>query len=159
MACRLPSLSLRKGFLAGSNLFSLSSSGLRRRRFGIFWIAVAHGLGTNPAAVLLFRRRSLAPFCSVCLVACRLPSLSLRKGFLAGSNLFSLSSSGLRRRTFGSFWIAVSHGLGTNPAAVLLFRRRSPSTFLLGLSGGLQATKSFVAHRFPCWEQSFFSFF
>ena len=81
-------------------------------------------------------------------MACRLPSLSLRKGFLAGSNLFSLSSSGLRR-----------HGLGTNPAAVLLFRRRSPSTFLLGLSGGLQATKSFVAHRFPCWEQSFFSFF
>ena len=40
------------------------------------------------------------------------------------------------------FEVAVSHGLGTNPAAVLLFRRRSPSIFLLGLSGGLQATRS-----------------
>ena len=57
------------------------------------------------------------------------------------------------------FEVAVSHGLGTNPAAVLLFRRRSPSTFLLGLSGGLQAAKSFVAQRFPCWGHSFFSFF
>ena len=30
-----------------------------------------------------------------------------------------------------------SHGLGTKPAGVRVFRMRSPSTFLLGLPGGL----------------------
>ena len=95
----------------------------------------------------------LAPFCWVCLVACRLPSLSLRKGFLAGGILFSLSSSRSVGDVSRVFEVAVSHGLCTNPAAVLLFLGRSPSTFLLGLSAGLHATKPFVAQRSPCWGQ------
>ena len=78
-------------------------------------------------------------------MACTLPNLSLRKGLLAGGNFLLFLLVGSVGDVSRVFEVAVSHGLGTNPAAVLLFRRRSPSIFLLGLSGGLQATRSFVA--------------
>ena len=102
MACRLPSLSLRAGFLAGSNLFSLSSSGFRRRRFGTFcgcglaWRghescccsafseALPKHLFVGYQVFCCAKVSFQSPFCWVCLVAYRLPSLSL---CALGSNL------------------------------------------------------------------------
>ena len=102
MACRLPSLSLRTGFLAGSNLFSLSSSGFHRRRFGTFcgcglaWRghescccsafseALPKHLFVGYQVFCCAKVSFQSPFCWVCLVAYRLPSLSL---CALGSNL------------------------------------------------------------------------
>ena len=90
-----------------------------------------------------------------CLVACRLPRLSLRKVSPCWRQSLFFVFHGFRKRRFGSFlvcgfawfghetcWgsrppkvleahsatlfvVAVSHGLGTNPAAVRRFRKRS----------------------------------
>ena len=94
-------------------------------------------------------------------MACRLPSLTLRKGLPCGFawlGHYFFVFSGFQKRRFGIFLAAVSHGLGTislflvgsksdvsaffrlrfrnglgtKPAGVLLFRMRVPSTFFMG---------------------------
>ena len=76
----------------------------------LFVVAVSHGLGTNPAAVRRFRKPSAKGLG--------------RKGF--GS---SFSDIVRLMRFVGNisalFVVAVSHGLGTNPAAVRRLRKRS----------------------------------
>ena len=76
----------------------------------LFVVAGSHGLDTNPAAVRLFRKRSAKGFG--------------RKGY--GS---SFSDIVRLMRFVGNisalFVVAVSHGLGTNPAAVRRLRKRS----------------------------------
>ena len=88
------------------------------------------------------------------LVACRLPSLTLRKGLPCLRRLFFFVFSRFQKERFGSFLAAVSHGLGTisfflmgsnsdvsaffrlrfrnglgtKPAGVLPFRMRVPNT-------------------------------
>ena len=92
--------------------------------------------------------------------------------------------SRFQKQRFGSFLAAVSHGLGTisfflmgsnsdvsaffrlrfrnglgtKPAGVLPFRMRVPNTLSWVWSGGLQASKSYVAQRFALLEATFFLF-
>ena len=101
----------------------------------------------------------LAPFCWVCLVACRLPSLSLRKGFLAGGILFSLSSSRSVHDVSRVFEVAVSHGLCTNPAAVLLFSGALPKHLFVGFVWWLARYQTFRCAKVSLLEAIFFSFF
>ena len=87
-------------------------------------------------------------------MACRLPSLTLRKGLPCLRRLFFFVFSRFQKERFGSFLAAVSHGLGTisfflmgsnsdvsaffrlrfrnglgtKPAGVLPFRMRVPNT-------------------------------
>ena len=138
VACRLPSLTLRKSFPQASKSYVA-------QRFSLFeatWTFREFGHG----------------------VVIRLPSLTLRKCFPCSSvpgNLFSLFFfSGFQKQRFGIILAAVSHGLGTislflvgsksnvsgfsrlqfrnglgtKPAGALLFRMRSPSTFFLGFA-------------------------
>ena len=73
----------------------------------LFRAAVSHGLGTNAAAVRVFRRRPRDSVVSSVLEAVDSSSL-----------VHSVSD------VAALFRAAVSHGLGKNPAAVRVFRRR-----------------------------------
>ena len=73
----------------------------------LFRAAVSHGLGSNPAAVRVFRRRPRGPFVS-----------SVLEAVASSSAVHSVSD------VAALFRAAVSHGLGSNPAAVRVFRRR-----------------------------------
>ena len=172
VACRLPSLTLRKGLPCLRQPCFFVFSRFQKQRFGIFLVSAffrlrfRNGLGTKPAGVLLFRMRVLNTF-----------FLSLA-WWLAG--LFFVFSR-FQKQRFGSFLAAVSHGLGTNsfflmgsksdvsaffrlrfrnglgtkPAGVLLFRTRVPNTFFLSLAWWL-AGFFFVFSRFQ--KQRFGSF-
>ena len=138
VACGLSSLTLRKGLPCLRQLFFFVFSRFQKQRFGIFLAAVSHGLGTislflvgsksdvsaffrlrfrnglgtKPAGVLLFlHARPKHLFLEFGLVACRLPSLTLRKGLPCSRQLF-----------FFVFSLA----------GVLHFRMRVPSTFFMG---------------------------
>ena len=80
----------------------------------LFQAAVSHGLGTNPAAVRVFRRRPRDPVVSSVLEA--VDSSSLKNLVHSVSDVSAL------------FQAAVSHGFGSNPAAVRVFRRRPIET-------------------------------
>ena len=119
--------------------------GFRRPRFGSFcgcgfaWLGheTCWGSGFSHALPKHF-------FLKFCLVACRLPSLSLRKvAFLAGGNLFSFFLVGSVGNVSAGFVAAVSHGLGTQPAGVRAFRMRSPSTFFLSFAWWLAGFQVF----------------
>ena len=62
---------------------------------------------------------------------------------VAEGNSFSFLLVGSVGNVSAVFVVAVSHGLGTNPAAVLLFRKRSPSTFWLGFAWWLAGLQVF----------------
>ena len=101
-------------------------------------------------------------FLKFCLVACRPPSLSLRKvDFLAGGNLFSFFFVGSVGHVSAVFVAAVSHGLGTQPAGVRAFRMRSPSTFFLSFAWWLAGFQVFRCAKLPSLlrRQSFFFLF
>ena len=84
-----------------------------------FWCA----LGSNPAAVPLFRMRfSMACWCL------RVASVWHGLGFLRPFFQRFVVDPKVTRSTFTGVFLCA---LGSNPAAVPLFRRRSPSTFLL----------------------------
>ena len=154
--------------LAEGNSFSFLLAGSVGDVSALFAVAVSHGLGTNPAAVLLFRKRSPSTFwlgfawwlaglqvfrCTKVNVAEGNSFSILWVGFVGDvSGLFGVAvSHGLGTNpAVGSvgdvsavFAVAVSHGLGTNPAAVLLFRKRSPSTFWLGFAWWLAGLQVF----------------
>ena len=94
VACRLPSLTLRKGlpclrqpfFIVFSRFqmqrFGISLfNGFQQRRFGIFPAAVSQSLGHKTCWGSAFSHaRPKHLFLEFGLVACRLPSLTLRKG-------------------------------------------------------------------------------
>ena len=148
-----------------------------------FRLRFRNGLGTKPAGVLPFRMRVPNTFfLEFGLVACRLPSLTLRKGLPCLRQPFVFVFSRFQKQRFGSFLAAVSHGLGTillsfyvgsksdvsaffwlrfrnglgtKPAGVLLFRMRVPNTFFLSLAWWL-AGFFFVFSRFQ--KQRFGSF-
>ena len=99
-------------------------------------VAVSHGLGTNPAVVLLFRKRSPSTFwLGFAWWLAGLQVFRCTKVNVAEGNSFSFLLVGSVGNVSAVFVVAVSHGLGTNPAAVLLFRNAP------------QASKSFVAQR------------
>ena len=106
----------------------------------VFRAAVSHGLGTNPAAVRVFRKRSFSTCCATFrhffyllfrMAWARIWMLfecfgsASPKAFEAGDSSFFVRSVGDVSAVFRA---AVSHGLGTNPAAVRVFRKRSFST-------------------------------
>ena len=126
-----------KAFEAGDSSFFVRSAG---DVSAVFRAAVSHGLGTNPAAVRVFRKRSFSTCCATfrhffyllfrmawariwMLFEC-FGSASPR-AFEAGDSSFLVRSVGDVSAVFRA---AVSHGLGTNPAAVRVFRKRSFST-------------------------------
>ena len=139
-------------------LFLSLFNGFQQRRFGIFPAAVSQWLGHKTCWGSAFSHaRPKHLFLEFGLVACRLPSLTLRKGlpclrqpfflFLVGSKS-NVSAFFSEKQRFSSFLAAVSHvmgsdsdvsaffrlrfrdGLGTKPAGVLPFRMRVPNTFL-----------------------------
>ena len=141
VACGLSSLTLRKGLPCLRQLFFFVFSRFQKQRFGIFLAAVSHGLGTislflvgsksdisgffrlqfrnglgtKPAGVLLFRMRVPNTFFLSLLVACRLPSLTLRKGLPCGFAWLGhdfFVFSGFQKQRFGIFPAAVSQWLG-----------------------------------------------
>ena len=120
----------------------------------VFLVAVSQCMGANLAAALLFRRRSsgtcLVWFCWVACgesCCCSAFSKALPKHLfgwvLPRGSFFLMRSVGNVSRVFFRcgfallghescvFVVAASHGKGANLAAVLLLRRRSPSTFLV----------------------------
>ena len=126
-----------KAFEAGDCSFLVRSVG---NVSAVFRAAVSHGLGTNPAAVRVFRKR---PFSTCCATVRHFFYLLFRmawariwmlleclrsaspKAFEAGDCSFLVRSVG---NVSAVFRAAVSHGLGTNPAAVRVFRKRPFST-------------------------------
>ena len=135
-------------------------SGFQKQRFGIFQAAVSQWLGHKTCCGSAFSHaRPKHVFHGFCLVACGLSSLTLRRGLPCLRQLFFFVFSipkatfrhfsgcgfawlghyffvfsGFQKRRFGIFPAAVSHGLGTKPAGVLLFRMRVPNTFFLSLA-------------------------
>ena len=124
-----------------------------------FRLRFRNGLGTKPAGVLPFRMR--VPnhlFLEFGLVACRLPSLTLRKGlpclrqpfffvfrrfqkqhfsicgFAWFGHYISLFLVGSKSDVSRFFRLRFRSGLGAKPAGVLPFRMRAPNTFFLSLA-------------------------
>ena len=100
-------------------------SGFQRQRFGIF-LAAMRSVG-DVSDVLLsfsraFQRRRFESFCGV---------------------LLSLSVVRSKGDVSRVFLATVSHGIGTKPAGVLLFRMCSPKTFFLGFAWWLAGFPSF----------------
>ena len=125
----------------------------------VFVVAVSHGLGTNPAAVLLFRKRSPSTFwLGFAWWLAGLQVFRCTKVNVAEGNSFSFLLVGSVGNVSAVFVVAVSHGLGTNPAAVLLFRKRSPSTFWLGFAWWLAGFQVFRCTKVNVAEGNSFSF-
>ena len=130
--------------LAEGNSFSFLLVGSVGDGSALFAVAVSHGLGTNPAAVLLFRKRSPSAFwLGFAWWLAGLQVFRCTKVNVAEGNSFSFLLVGSVGNVSAVFVVAVSHGLGTNPAAVLLFRKRSPSTFWLGFAWWLAGFQVF----------------
>ena len=128
------------------NTFFLSLAWWLERRFGIFPAAVSQWLGHKTCWGSAFSHaRPKHLFLEFGLVACRLPSLTLRKGlpclrqpfFFVFSRFqkqrFALSLFGIFRRfhqqRFGSFLAAVSHGLGIYISFFLMDSNSDVSAF------------------------------
>ena len=134
--------------VAEGNSFSFLLVGSVGNVSAVFVVAVSHGLGTNPAAVLLFRKRSPSTFwLGFAWWLAGLQVFRCTKVNVAEGNSFSFLLVGSVGNVSAVFVVAVSHGLGTNPAAVLLFRQRSPSTFWLGFAWWLAGLQVFIAQR------------
>ena len=130
--------------VAEGNSFSFLLVGSVGNVSAVFVVAVSHGLGTNPAAVLLFRKRSPSTFwLGFAWWLAGLQVFRCTKVNVAEGNSFSFLLVGSVGNVSAVFVVAVSHGLGTNPAAVLLFRKRSPSTFWLGFAWWLAGLQVF----------------
>ena len=95
-------------------LFLSLFNGFQQRRFGIFPATVSQWLGHKTCWGSAFSHaRPKHLFLEFGLVACRLPSLTLRKGLPCLRRLFFFVFSRFQKQRFGSFLAAVSHGLGT----------------------------------------------
>ena len=109
VACRLPSLTLRKSFPQASKSYVA-------QRFSLFeatWTFREFGHG----------------------VVIRLPSLTLRKGFPCSRQLFFFLFSGFQKQRVSAFFrLQFRTGLNAKPAGALPFRMRVPSTFFLGFA-------------------------
>ena len=149
------------------NTFFLSLAWWLERRFGIFPAAVSQWLGHKTCWGSAFSHaRPKHLFLEFGLVACRLPSLTLRKGlpclrqpfflFLVGSksNVFALSLFGHFRRfhkqRFGSFLAAVSHGLGH--IYIYLFLSNGLQQRRFGIFSA--AVSQWLGHK-TCWGSAF----
>ena len=110
VACRLPSLTLRKGLPCLRQPFFFVFSRFQKQRFGIFlFSAFFVGSKSNVSAVFWLRFRMVWAYIPF---------------FLMGSNSDVSAFFRLRFR----------NGLGTKPAGVLPFRMRVPNTFFLSLA-------------------------
>ena len=199
VACRLPSLTLRKGlpclrrlfslFLVGSKsnvsavfwlrfrmvwaLYFFLFSGFQKRRFGIFPAAVSQWLGHKTCWGSAFSHaRPKHLFLEFGLVACRLPSLTLRRGlpclrqpfFFVFSRFqmqrFGISLfNGFQQRRFGIFPAAVSQWLGHKTCWGSAFSHARPKHLFLEF--GLVACRlpSLTLRKgLPCLRQPFFLF-
>ena len=154
-------------------LYFFLFSGFQKRRFGIFPAAVSQWLGHKTCWGSAFSHaRPKHLFLEFGLVACRLPSLTLRKGlpclrqpfflFLVGSKcnvsafLFLMGSNS---DVSAFFRLRFCNGLGTKPAGVLPFRMRVPNTFFLSLAwwlAGFQVLR--CAKVCLAWGNLFFCF-
>ena len=154
-------------------LYFFLFSGFQKRRFGIFPAAVSQWLGHKTCWGSAFSHaRPKHLFLEFGLVACRLPSLTLRKGlpclrqpfflFLVGSKcnvsafLFLMGSNS---DVSAFFRLRFRNGLGTKPAGVLPFRMRVPNTFFLSLAwwlAGFQVLR--CAKVCLAWGNLFFCF-
>ena len=145
--------------VAEGNPFSFLLVGSVGNVSAVFVVAVSHGLGTNPAAVLLFRKRSPSTFwLGFAWWLAGLQVFRCTKVNVAKGNSFSFLLVGSVGNVSAVFVVAVSHGLGTNPAAVLLFRKRSPSTFWLGFAWWLAGFQVFRCTKVNVVEGNPFSF-
>ena len=134
-----------KAFEAGDSSFLVRSVG---NVSAVFPAAVSHGLGTNPAAVRVFRERSFSTCCATFrhffyllfrMAWARIWMLfecfgsASPKAFEAGDSSFLVRSVGnvsaVFRAAVALFLSAVSHGLGTNLDAVRMFRKRFAKGF------------------------------
>ena len=89
-------------------------NGFQQRRFEIFPAAVSQWLGHKTCWGSAFSHaRPKHLFLEFGLVACRLPSLTLRKGLPCLRQPFFFVFSRFQKQRFGIFLAAVSHGLGT----------------------------------------------
>ena len=155
-------------------LYFFLFSGFQKRRFGIFPAAVSQWLGHKTCWGSAFSHaRPKHLFLEFGLVACRLPSLTLRRGlpclrqpffflFLVGSKcnvsafLFLMGSNS---DVSAFFRLRFRNGLGTKPAGVLPFRMRVPNTFFLSLAwwlAGFQVLR--CAKVCLAWGNLFFCF-
>ena len=90
-------------------LFLSLFNGFQQRRFGIFPATVSQWLGHKTCWGSAFSHaRPKHLFLEFGLVACRLPSLTLRKGLLCLRRLFFFVFSRFQKQRFGSFLAAVS---------------------------------------------------
>ena len=90
-------------------LFLSLFNGFQQQRFGIFPATVSQWLGHKTCWGSAFSHaRPKHLFLEFGLVACRLPSLTLRKGLLCLRRLFFFVFSRFQKQRFGSFLAAVS---------------------------------------------------
>ena len=168
VACRLPSFTLRCALLEATfrNLFSLflvSSksnvsefsgcgfvwfghytsfflfSGFQKRRFGIFLAAVSQWLRHKTCWGSAFSHaRPKHFFLEFGLVACRLPSLTLRCALLEATfrNLFSLFSVGSKSNVLALFWLRFRM---VQALYFFLFWAHYTSFFLMGSKSDVSA--------------------
>ena len=134
-------------------------SGFQKRRFGIFPAAVSQWLRHKTCWGSAFSHaRPKHLFLEFGLVACRLPSLTLRCALLEATfrNLFSLFLVGSKKQRFGTFLAAVSYGVGTILLSFLGtlyfflfsgFQKRRFGIFLAAVSQWLR-------HK-TCWGSAF----
>ena len=95
-------------------LFLSLFNGFQQRRFGIFPAAVSQWLGHKTCWGSAFSHaRPKHLFLEFGLVACRLPSLTLRKGLPCLRQPFFFVFRRFQKQRFSIFLAAVSHGLGT----------------------------------------------
>ena len=130
-------------------LFLSLFNGFQQRRFGIFPATVSQWLGHKTCWGSAFSHaRPKHLFLEFGLVACRLPSLTLRKGLPCLRRLFFFVFSSFQKQRFGSFLAAVSHGLGT--ISFFLFNGFQQRRF--GIFPA--AVSQWLGHK-TCWGSAF----
>ena len=96
------------------SFFLILFNGFQQRRFGIFPAAVSQWLGHKTCWGSAFSHaRPKHLFLEFGLVACRLPSLTLRKGLPCLRQPFFFVFRRFQKQRFSIFLAAVSHGLDT----------------------------------------------
>ena len=128
VACRLPSLTLRKGLPCLRRLFFFVFSRFQKQRFGSFLAAVSHGLGT----ISFFLMGSNSDVSAFFRLRFRNGWLRFRMVWAYIYISFFLMDSNSDVSAF--FRLRFRNGLGTKPAGVLPFRMRVPNTFFLSLA-------------------------
>ena len=146
-------------------LYFFLFNGFQKRRFGIFPAAVSQWLGHKTCWGSAFSHaRPKHLFLEFGLVACRLPSLTLRKGLPCLRQPFFFVFSRFQKQRFGIFlFSAFFVGSKSNVSAVFWLRFRMVWAYIIFFFNGFQqrrfgifpaAVSQWLGHK-TCWGSAF----